>query len=207
MLSDIARLFLDRPQFFLDLLGEHLLIAGTAALLAAVIGVALGVFISEYGRLAPWVMQGNNILYTIPAISMFGLLIPLTGIGNTTAVVALTVYGLLPMVGHTYTGIKNIDPTIIDAAQGMGSSRGQILWRVKLPLALPVMLSALRTMLVMTISLAGIASFIGAGGLGQQMDASMKMFEGAEVATMLLVFMALVWLADRISAWLRQRLA
>lgn len=166
MLREIADVFVRRPEFFIKLLGEHLLIAGSAALLAAVLGVALGVLISEYRRLAPWVMQGNNILYTVPAISMFGLLIPFTGIGNLTAVAALTVYGLLPMVGHTYSGIQNIDPAVIDAAQGMGSSRGQILWRIKLPLALPVILAALRTMLVMTISLAGIASFIGAGGLG-----------------------------------------
>lgn len=166
LLRDIADTFVRRPEFFIKLLGEHLLIAGSAAVLAAVLGVALGVLISEYRRLAPWVMQGNNILYTVPAISMFGLLIPFTGIGNLTAVAALTVYGLLPMVGHTYSGIKNIDPAVIDAAQGMGSSRAQILWRIKLPLALPVILAALRTMLVMTISLAGIASFIGAGGLG-----------------------------------------
>ena len=166
MLRDVTRLFLQRPEFFLKLLGEHLLIAGVAALLAALIGIALGILISERKRLAPWVMQGNNILYTIPAISMFGLLIPLTGIGNVTAIVALTVYGLLPMVGNTYTGITQIDPAVIDAAQGMGSSRRQILWRIKLPLALPVILAALRTMLVMTVSLAGIASFIGAGGLG-----------------------------------------
>lgn len=166
MLRDVTRLFLLRPEFFLRLLGEHLLIAGVAALLAALIGIALGILISERKRLAPWVMQGNNILYTIPAISMFGLLIPLTGIGNVTAIVALTVYGLLPMVGNTYTGITQIDPAVIDAAQGMGSSRRQILWRIKLPLALPVILAALRTMLVMTVSLAGIASFIGAGGLG-----------------------------------------
>lgn len=165
-MRDVTRLFLLRPEFFLRLLGEHLLIAGVAALLAALIGIALGILISERKRLAPWVMQGNNILYTIPAISMFGLLIPLTGIGNVTAIVALTVYGLLPMVGNTYTGITQIDPAVIDAAQGMGSSRRQILWRIKLPLALPVILAALRTMLVMTVSLAGIASFIGAGGLG-----------------------------------------
>ena len=165
-MRDVTKLFLQRPEFFLRLLGEHLLIAGLAALLAALIGIALGILISERKRLAPWVMQGNNILYTIPAISMFGLLIPLTGIGNVTAIVALTVYGLLPMVGNTYTGITQIDPAVIDAAQGMGSSRRQILWRIKLPLALPVILAALRTMLVMTVSLAGIASFIGAGGLG-----------------------------------------
>lgn len=97
---------------------------------------------------------------------MLGFLIPFSGIGNTTAIIALSVYGLLPIIGATYTGIHNIDEEIIEAARGMGSTRLQLLYKIKLPLALPVIISGLRTMVVMTISLAGIASFIGAGGLG-----------------------------------------
>lgn len=195
MLTDLLTLFAERPQFFLGLLGEHVLIAGSAALLAALAGIGLGVGISEYSRLAPWVMQASNILYTIPAISLFGLLIPLSGIGNTTAVITLTLYGLLPMVGSTYAGIKNIDPAVLDAAQGMGSSRAQILLTIKLPLALPVMLAALRTMLVMTISLAGIASFIGAGGLGVAIyrgitTNNMTLTVAGSLLTMLLAFAA-----------------
>ena len=107
-----------------------------------------------------------NIIYTIPSISLLGFLIPFSGIGNTTAIIALTVYALLPMVRNTHTGITNINPGIIEAARGMGSTNAQILYKVKLPLALPVIMSGLRSMVTMTIALAGIASFIGAGGLG-----------------------------------------
>lgn len=202
MLTEVAQLFLNRPAFFLSLLGEHVLIAGSAALLAAVIGAALGVLISEYSRLAPWVMQGSNILYTIPAISMFGLLIPLSGIGNVTAIIALTLYGLLPMIGHTHAGIQNIDPAVIDAAQGMGSSRAQALLKIKLPLALPVMLAALRTLLVMTISLTGVASFIGAGGLGVAIYRGITTNNMALTVAGSLLIMLLAFGAD----WLCQRL-
>ena len=107
-----------------------------------------------------------NFLYTIPSISMLGFLIPFSGVGNATAVIALTVYALLPMVRNTHTGISNIDPAILEAARGMGSTRLQILFRIKLPLAMPVIMSGIRSMVTMTIALAGIASFIGAGGLG-----------------------------------------
>ena len=99
-------------------------------------------------------------------ISMIAILIPFSGVGNATAVIALTIYALLPMVRSTHTGIKQVDPLLLEAAEGMGSTRWQILYKIKLPLAMPVILSGIRNMVVMTIALAGIASFIGAGGLG-----------------------------------------
>ena len=206
MLTDVFTLFAERPHFFFGLLGEHMWIAGSAAALAAVIGAGLGILISEYSRLAPWVIQSSNILYTIPAISLFGLLIPFSGIGNTTAVLALTLYGLLPMVGHTHTGIQSIDPAVLDAARGMGSSRAQILWRIKLPLALPVMLAALRTMLVMTISLAGIASFIGAGGLGVAIYRGITTNNMALTVAGSLLIMLLAFAADSLCRWLEKRI-
>lgn len=95
---------------------------------------------------------------SIPAIALLGLLIPLLGIGNKTAVTALIIYALLPMVRNTYAGIRSIDPDLIEAARGMGSTRWQILFRIKLPLAMTIILAGLRSMVVMTISAAGIAS-------------------------------------------------
>ena len=107
-----------------------------------------------------------NFIYTIPSIALFGFLIPVTGIGNATAIAALSIYALLPMVRNTYTGLTSIDPAITEAARGMGSTNGQLLYRIELPLAAPVIVSGIRTTTTMTIALAGIASFIGAGGLG-----------------------------------------
>ena len=101
-----------------------------------------------------------------PSISMLGFLIPFSRVGDATAVIALTIYALLPMVRNTHTGITNVDTVILEAAKGMGSTPLQILLKIKLPLAMPIILSGIRNMVTMTIALAGIASFIGAGGLG-----------------------------------------
>ena len=131
-----------------------------------VLGLLLGVLISEWNRAAPPVMGLCNVLYTVPAISLLGILIPFTGIGNKTAVIALTIYGVMPMVRNTYVGLTSLDPDILEAARGMGSTRAQMLLRVKLPMAAGVILAGLRNTVVMTISVAGIASFVGAGGLG-----------------------------------------
>lgn len=166
MIEAIFRIYGTRWRFFLDLTWEHIQISFIAIAMAVVIGLALGIFISEYRKWTPLVMGVTNFVYTIPSIALFGFLIPLSGIGNTTAILALTIYALLPMVRNTYTGIVSIDKEIIEAAKGMGSTSGQIVWKIKLPLAFPVILSGIRNMVVMTIALAGIAAFIGAGGLG-----------------------------------------
>jgi len=166
MLSQMWNSLTTRPDFYLQLLLQHLYISLTAILIASVIGLIIGILISEYRKPSGFVLAVINIVYTIPSISLLGLLIPLSGIGNTTAVIALTIYALLPMVRNTHTGLTGIDPAIIEAARGMGSTDWQILYKIKLPLALPVIVSGLRNMVVMTVALTGIASFIGAGGLG-----------------------------------------
>lgn len=166
MLTEMTQLLYDNKEFFLKLSGEHVAIAAVSVIIAVLAGGALGIFISEYRGTSKAVLGIINFLYTIPSISMLGFLIPLSGIGNTTAVIALSLYALLPMVRNTYTGLTNVEETIIEAARGMGSSNMQILFRIRLPLAMPVIFSGIRSMAVMTIALAGIASFIGAGGLG-----------------------------------------
>lgn len=166
MVQDLLHLYADRWRFFLTLTGQHLEISLIAIVAASVIGLGLGIFISKYQRSGSIILGLTNFIYTIPSIALFGFLIPFSGIGDTTAIIALTIYALLPMVRNTYTGITGIDPEIIEAAQGMGSTPFQILYKIQLPLAFPVILSGLRNMVVMTIALAGIAAFIGAGGLG-----------------------------------------
>lgn len=166
MLKEIGMLLADRRDFFLGLLWEHLEISLIAILIAIVFGGLVGILISEFQKSAKPTLGVINFLYTIPSISMLGFLIPFSGVGNATAIIALTIYALLPMVRNTHTGISNVDPAILEAAKGMGSTRLQMLFKVKLPLAMPVMMSGIRSMVTMTIALAGIASFIGAGGLG-----------------------------------------
>ena len=166
MLQEIIQVYFARQDYFHELLLEHLQLSAISILLALIIGLALGILIAEQGKFSIPVLGTINFIYTIPSIALFGILLPVTGLGNTTAIIALTVYALLPMVRNTYAGLTNIDPVILEAGLGMGSTRWQLLWKVKLPLALPVIMAGIRNMVVMVIATCGIASFIGAGGLG-----------------------------------------
>ncbi len=156
----------ERQDFFIKLLLEHIGITFTTILIATILGIAIGVLTSEKKSISPFVLGGINFLYTIPTISFLGLMIPILGIGNKTAIFTLIVYALLPIVNSTYVGLKNVDGTLLEASVGMGCTKRQILYKVKLPLAFPYILSGIRSMAVMSISLAGMASFVGAGGLG-----------------------------------------
>ncbi len=156
----------DRAPWFSELALEHILLAGTASLIAGTAGLLIGILLDKYRKCANVVLSVISVLYTIPDIAMFGFLIPVTGIGGKTAVIALTIYALLPMVRNTYAGLDQVDPSILEAAAGMGSTSFQVLMKVKLPMAFSIILTGVRNMVVMTVSVAGIASFIGAGGLG-----------------------------------------
>ena len=166
MISQLIKLLTEDFKFFLNLTVEHILISLLAISIASVLGIILGIIISEYRRFSGLILGTVNILYTIPSIALLGFFITITGVGNTTALIALIIYALLPIIRSTYTGIVNINPLIIEASEGMGSTKLQQLFKVKLPLALPVLMSGIRNMVTMTIALAGIASFVGAGGLG-----------------------------------------
>ena len=166
MVNQLIRLLTEDFNFFLNLTVEHILISLLAISIASVLGIILGIIISEYRRFSGLILGTVNILYTIPSIALLGFFITITGVGNTTALIALIIYALLPIIRSTYTGIININPLIIEASEGMGSTKLQQLFKIKLPLALPVLMSGIRNMVTMTIALAGIASFVGAGGLG-----------------------------------------
>ena len=166
MINQLIKLLTEDFKFFLNLTIEHILISLLAISIASVLGIILGIIISEYRKFSGLILGTVNILYTIPSIALLGFFITITGVGNTTALIALIIYALLPIIRSTYTGIVTINPLIIEASEGMGSTKLQQLFKVKLPLALPVLMSGIRNMVTMTIALAGIASFVGAGGLG-----------------------------------------
>lgn len=166
MLQQIINELSTHSTFYLNLLKEHIIITFTASLIAILLGLSIGIFISQKPKLAGPIISIVNIAYTIPSIALLGFLISITGIGNTTAIIALSIYALLPIVRSTYVGITTIDPKIIEASEAMGSKEYQILYKIKLPLACPVIFTSIMNMVTMTIALAGIASFVGAGGLG-----------------------------------------
>lgn len=157
---------LDRPDLVLNGVIEHVYITVVSVMLASVVGVILGVLITRIRALYDPVLTIAGIIYTVPSLAMFVLMIPLLGIGFWSAVVALILYSLLVLIRNTAVGIDSVDPNIIEAARGMGMTSFGILIRIELPLALPIIFAGIRIAAVSAISLATIAAFIGAGGIG-----------------------------------------
>ncbi len=195
-IRSIFTLYIERSEWFVELLLQHMVLALTAILISGTIGLLLGIWISEYQKFATTIMGISNMLYTIPAISLLGILIPLSGVGNTTAIIALSIYGVMPMIRNTYIGLTTLDEDILEAAKGMGSTKVQILFRIKLPLAAGVIIAGLRSMVVMTISVAGIASFIGAGGLGVAIYRGITVYNPAMTAAGSILIALLAILCD-----------
>lgn len=192
--SKVIQIYIERWPWFLELIGEQLKISLISVLIAGTLGMLLGVFVAEHMRLAEPVMAVCNVFYTIPAIALIGLLIPLIGIGERNAIVAIVLYGMMPMVRNTYTGITNIDASTIDAATGLGSTRRQIMFRIRLPLAASVIIAGLRNVVVMSIATGSIAAFVGGGGLGEAIFRGITMYNTAMTfaGSLLLVLLALV---------------
>lgn len=148
---------------------EHLVLVGAAMVAAVLIGIPLGIALVQRQNLRRWVLGTANVIQTIPSLALFGFLIPvpfLGGIGARTAIVALALYALLPILQNTYTGIAGVDPAVLESARGMGMTPTQILWDVQLPLSIAVILAGVRVATIICIGIATIAAAIGAGGLG-----------------------------------------
>ena len=166
---NLARYFWERREEILALTGQHIVLVGVSTLLASAIGIPLGILLTRRRRLARPILGIAGVVQTIPSLALFGFLLPLPligGIGARTAIVALLVYAMLPVLRNTYAGILSVDPAIVEAATGLGMTARQRLWWVELPLALPVVLAGVRIATVVSIGLATIAAAIGAGGLG-----------------------------------------
>ncbi len=148
---------------------EHIQLVAAAMAIALIIGLPVGVALVRRRALRRWVFGAANIVQTIPSLALFGFLIPVPwigGIGANTAVLALALYALLPVLRNTCTGIEGVDAAVLEAARGMGMTPHQVLWQVELPLAAPVLLAGIRVATVISIGVATIAAAIGAGGLG-----------------------------------------
>ena len=187
----------------------HLTLVIVAMACAIAIGVPLGLLAVHRPTLRNLSLTFASICQTIPSLALFGFLIPIPfigGIGRRTAIVALVLYALLPILRNTYVGLTGIDPAVLEAAEAMGMTDGQIVWRVRFPLALPVILAGIRTATILTIGIATIAAAIGAGGLGTfifrgvAMVSDVVILAGAIPAALLAIF------ADMCLGWLERRL-
>ncbi|MEH2058936.1 MAG: ABC transporter permease [Nostoc sp.] len=188
---------------------EHLFLVGIAIGIAILVGIPLGILITRKTYLRQPILGIANILQTIPSLALFGLLIPVPiigGIGAVPAIVALTVYSLLPIIRNTYTGIMGVDPAIREAGRGMGMTDRQLLLQVEIPLAMGVILAGVRVATVIAIGIATIAAAIGAGGLG------VFIFRGISVVNDQLILAGAVpaaviaLLADFAIGWLENKL-
>jgi len=188
---------------------EHLTLVFIAMLIAVAIALPLGMFIVGRPRLQSIALGLANIFQTIPSLALFGFLIPipfLGGIGTRTAVVALVLYALLPILRNTCVGLSGVDPVILEAAEAMGMTERQILFRVRVPLARGVLIAGIRTSTVITIGVATIAAAIGAGGLGVFIFRGVAMVSNAVILAGAIPAALLALAADYLLGWLERRL-
>jgi len=194
----------------LELTAEHLWLVGASIALAVLIGIPLGILITRWPLLNKPVLGGANIIQTIPSLALFGFLLPAPWIGaraDRLAILALTLYALLPLIRNTYTGIKGVDRAIVEAGRGMGMTDRQLLWQVELPLALGVIIAGVRVAAVISIGLATIAAAIGAGGLGEYIFRGLAMVNNQVILAGAIPAAALAILADVSLGWLEKRLS
>jgi osmoprotectant transport system permease protein len=193
----------------LELTLEHLWLVGVSTLLAVVVGIPLGIMIARWPRWNKPVLAGANIIQTIPSLALFGFLLPVPWLGERVerlAILALTLYALLPVIRNTYTGIRGVDPAVVEAGRGMGLTDGQLLFWVELPLALSVILSGVRIAVVISVGLATIAAAIGAGGLGEFIFRGLAMVDNQVILAGAVPAAMLALLADISLGWLEWRL-
>jgi len=193
----------------LQLTLEHLTLVAVAMAVAVLIGVPLGIVLTRRPGLRRWVLGAANVMQTVPSLALFGFLIPVPvigGIGGRTAVVALTLYALLPIIRNTYVGISGVDRAVVEAARGMGMTGGQMLWQVEIPLSMGVILAGIRVATVISVGVATIAAAIGAGGLGVYIFRGVAMVDNQVILAGAIPAAVLAVLADVSLGWAERRL-
>jgi osmoprotectant transport system permease protein len=206
---NVFRFILENRTEVMELMLEHLWLVGLSTLFAMLIGIPLGIVIAHRPRLNKPVLAGANIIQTIPSLALFGFLLPLPWLGERAdrlAILALTLYALLPIIRNTYTGICGVDPAVVESGRGMGLTERQLLFQVELPLAVSVILSGVRVAVVISIGLATIAAAIGAGGLGEFIFRGLAMVDNAVILAGAIPAAILALSADLGVGWLERRL-
>jgi len=207
---NVWQFMLQNHTEMLELTLEHLWLAGISTLLASLIGIPLGILISRLPALSRPVLGTASVIQTIPSLALFGFLLPAPWIGQRAdrlAILALTLYALLPLIRNTYTGIRGVDRAIVEAGRGMGMTDRELLWQVELPLALEVIIAGVRVAAVLSVGLATIAAAIGAGGLGEYIFRGLAMVNNSVILAGAIPAAALALLADGALGWLQKRLA
>jgi osmoprotectant transport system permease protein len=206
---NLLHFFIGNHEQILDLTLEHLWLVGLSTLLAVLIGMPLGILSAHWPVWNRPVLGTANVIQTIPSLALFGFLLPVPWLGDRAdrlAILALTLYALLPIIRNTYTGIRDVDPAVIEAGRGMGLTGRQLLVQVELPLALSVILSGVRVAVVVSVGLATIAAAIGAGGLGEFIFRGLAMVNNQLILAGAIPAAVLALSADFGLGWLEKRL-
>ncbi|MCY9514607.1 ABC transporter permease/substrate-binding protein [Paenibacillus apiarius] len=205
-MNQLWNTYIERQDQLLNALIEHIQISFIALLFAMLVAIPLAIFLTRHPKWAEPIIGTSAVLQTIPSLALLGLLIPLVGIGKVPAIIALVLYALLPILRNTYTGIKEIDPALIEAARAMGMNLRKRLLRVEFPLALPVMMAGIRTAMVLIVGTATLAALIGAGGLGKLIllgidrnDNMLIVLGAIPTALLALLFDVMLRVAERVS--------
>jgi len=204
---------MDRPGLFDDILshtGEHLILVLTSMAIALAIGIPLGILLTRRAGLRAPLLGFANVMQTVPSLALFGFLIPIPfigGIGKRTAIVALVLYALLPILRNTLAGILGVDRAVRESATAMGMTNPQLLWQVELPLAAPVILAGVRIAAVTTIGTATIAAAIGGGGLGVFIFRGIASVDTTQILAGAVPAALLALLSDGGLSWIEKRLS
>jgi osmoprotectant transport system permease protein len=205
----LAEFFLRHRLEILQSTGEHVWLVALTMLFSIAIGVPLGILVTRRPWLSKPILGGANIAETIPSLALFGFLLPVPWLGDRAtrlAIVALTLYALLPIIRNTSAGISGVDPAVREAARGMGMTDAQVLWRVELPLSFSTMIAGIRVATVLTIGIATIAAAIGAGGLGEFIFRGLAMVDNHLILAGAIPAALLALLADFLLGVLERRL-
>jgi len=193
-----------------DLTLEHLWMVLLSTVFAVAVGIPLGILITRRPALHKPVIATANIIQTIPSLALFGFLLPAPWIGDRAgrlAILALTLYSLLPLIRNTYAGIMGVDRAVVEAARGMGLTDSQLLFKVELPLAASVILAGVRVAVVISVGLATIAAAIGAGGLGELIFRGLAMVNNSVILAGAIPAALMALTADTLLGWLEKRLS
>jgi osmoprotectant transport system permease protein len=186
---------------------QHLQLVGLTILIAVAIALPGAILLARRPVARRWALGFTNIAQTIPSLALFGFLLPFIGIGEHTAILALSLYALLPILRNTLTGILGVDAAVRESALAMGMTPRQILWQVEMPLAVPSIVAGLRIATVTTIGTATIAAFIGAGGLGVFLVRGISMMDKQALLAGALPAAAMALVADEVLEWIERRLS
>ena len=190
------RYLIENPGRVSELTLDHVRLVALSVLAAMVIGIPLGIVCTRVRWLEAPIMNLSGVLYTVPSLALFAILIPYTGLGATTAIIALSLYSLLAIIRNTIAGIDDVSPAALDAARGMGMTARQRLLLVELPLALPVIMAGIRVATVAAVGIATIAAVVGAGGLGRLIFDGLRTLDPDRVLAGAIMASVLSLLAD-----------